>query len=160
MCPLIALQYHPDSKSITASHGANSPEFIKASEAWRVLSRSEFRLAYDQKRERYLGRSGPYSSAFNGTHDYGNVGVKDSSEIPQNFNTQRNNFSQVRHNACSNWQEMQDKYKSEKWRNLPLNDRKKSRSRPIANVRFSLLSVAVPVILCGGVAMMITKTLE
>lgn len=54
-----------------------------------------------------------------------NVDGANTGVISQGFNTQKMNFSKVvQARAASNWQDLQDKYKTEKWQNMPLSERK------------------------------------
>jgi DnaJ-class molecular chaperone len=115
MLSLPALRYHPDmsaAKRVGFNAAETAGKFREVSEAWQILSKPEVRQKYDGARRRLLG---PASSSTIG-------GIP--SEVPTSFNTHKTNFVNVQKAASSNWRDIQDKYKSEKWQKLPLKDRK------------------------------------
>ena len=118
----LALLYHPDTASAnsTAKHINKEDEFIKISEAWSVLSKPDLKSQYDSLRRIHLNKTGRYGLTTSG------IDSEISTEISQGFNTQKMNFSKVQARAASNWEDLQDKYKTEKWQNMPLHERKVS----------------------------------
>lgn len=120
-----AMQYHPDTAPITESKNENylqsrQAQFINVSEAWSILSKPEMKTFYDRNRSRYIGRDIGSVAANNLIHS------DDHKVISEGFNTQRVNFKGVQSRASSTWQDMQEKYKSEKWHNMSLDQRKVS----------------------------------
>ena len=153
----LALKFHPDmaatantTNAAPSSSGAGAElltltdraeRFREVSEAWSVLSKSETRSRYDTFRQRQGGGMTTYRA------DGSAVGVP--SEIPHNYDTQRANFAAVRHAASSNWQEIKDKYKTEKWQNMPLSERKSLRRRPAGSLLGNIFFIAVPTVIVG-----------
>jgi curved DNA-binding protein CbpA len=154
----LALKFHPDmaatatatTTGVPSSSGAGGAEvltltdraerFREVSEAWSVLSKSETRSRYDTFRQQQGG-----ITTFRA--DGSTAGVP--SEIPLNYDTQRANFAAVRHAASSNWQEIKDKYKTEKWQNMPLSERKSLRRRPAGSLLGNIFFLAVPTVIVG-----------
>jgi DnaJ-class molecular chaperone len=141
MICMLALQYHPD----TAKDTTHSKEqFIKVSEAWSVLSKPELKSQYDSLRRQYLYRKS------------GNVDISSSGSLGehagifQGFHVQRHNLSHVQHKACSNWQDIQDKYKTEKWQRMTLDQRKATRLRPVVTAKGGALIIA-PLVFAAGI---------
>jgi curved DNA-binding protein CbpA len=98
---------------------ANQAQFIEVSEAWKILSKLETKQSYDRARARYMGKS--FGSANHYVEE-----TQDHHTIAEGYNTQRINFTKVQSRASSNWTDLQEKYKSEKWNKLPLQERKVS----------------------------------
>jgi curved DNA-binding protein CbpA len=148
----LALRYHPDTASIAAAAGSSSQDanvidsaerFHEVSEAWSVLSKSETRSRYDSFRQRQ-------GFSINGV---GGVVIPGTpTAIPNNYDTQRANFASVKHAASSNWRELTDKYKTEKWQNMPLVERKLLRQRHVGSLGGSFLFVAIPACVIGASA--------
>ncbi|RYG68397.1 hypothetical protein EON64_05270 [archaeon] len=141
----IALKYHPDTSNTknATEEMAKKEEFIKISEAWSVLSKPELKSQYDTRRKEYLIRNG--GSAAAAVSSSSNV----AAEIHQAFHVQRANYAKVQYNASSNWQELQEKYRTEKWQKMPLKDKKASRVRPIVSPKGGFLAVAIPTVIAS-----------
>jgi curved DNA-binding protein CbpA len=90
---------------------SNGLDFKQISEAWSVLSKPDSRVLYDQKRNLNSAQSTVSSRE---SHD--RIG----------FQVQRKNFENVQRRASSNWSDIQDKYKTEKWRKMTLQEKKVS----------------------------------
>lgn len=119
---LLALLHHPDSahkKDI--QNIVHEDEFIKINEAWSILSKPELKTYYDSMRLNHFGSR-------KGFHDMSeSVSSGDSTAIADVYHAQKVNFAtNVQFRASSNWRELQDKYKTEKWQNMTLNQRKVS----------------------------------
>lgn len=136
----LALKYHPDTaKQKGVSQDENSgwaplnenDAFINISEAWGVLSKPDTRKEYDLKRRKYLNRQ--CSS--------GGVAGGGGTMVSADISTQQGNFQNVQAAACSNWRELKGKYRTEKWRNLSLSERKLKRARPVNNFGGPAVSV-------------------
>jgi len=95
--------------------GANE-EFIRVAEAWSVLSKVDLKQQYD-----LLRKGGGDSS-----HTISGPGSSHTSSVVSNtYSTQKSAYHRsVKQKASSNWMELKDKYKSEKWQNLPLSQKK------------------------------------
>jgi DnaJ-class molecular chaperone len=123
----LALKYHPD----TSEKDRDDAEFHEISEAWSVLSKPDIRKNYDNDRRRL--DNDPYgtnivSSSSTTSDDYINH------HIPPTFITARDNYTTtVKKNASSNWRELQDKYRLEKWQKLSLKTKKEFRSRSVTS---------------------------
>ena len=121
-----ALKLHPDThlpslKSSGPDGSTNEPpgakganeEFIRVAEAWSVLSKVDLKQQYD------LMRKGGGDSS----HTISGPGC--SSVVSSTYSTQKSAYHRsVKQKASSNWMELKDKYKSEKWQNLPLSQKK------------------------------------
>jgi len=147
----LALQYHPDTAPIAESKNENlsqsrQAQFITVSEAWSILSKPEMRAFYDKHRSRFIGRDIGSVAASNLAQSLSD----DHKVISEGFNTQRVNFKGVQSRASSTWQDMQEKYKSEKWHKMSLDQRKVKRIRPVNSVGGSALKILVPVVICGA----------
>ena len=156
----LALRYHPDmagnsssSSSSSSSLGTNGTDmsmndrearFREVSEAWSILSKTETRSRYDSFRARQ-GYNGGTSLQADGS-------IAMPTEIPLNYDTQRANFASVKHAASSNWRELKDKYKTEKWQNMPLPEKKLLRKRNVGSLAGSIVLVAIPCVLIGTAA--------
>ena len=116
----LALKNHPD---IVGSSVKSLHDFNAIQRAYDILSDPTTRQHYDRERGG-LGL-GPLVSGRNFDRiGQDNVGI--------NFNTQRQNYqTTVRYQASSSWRELKTKYKTEKWQNLPLSERKNFRARPV-----------------------------
>lgn len=89
-------------------------KFRDISEAWSILSRPDLRQRYDSERLKNFGSA------------IGNINraTQQNIEMFDSYNTQKNNFKHVQKMASSNWREIQDKYKTEKWQQLSLKEKK------------------------------------
>ena len=153
----LALKYHPDmAGNVTSSSSSSSlrngtdmsmndreARFREVSEAWSILSKTDTRSRYDSFRARQ-GYNGGISMQADGTII--------PTEIPLNYDTQRANFASVKHAASSNWKELNNKYKTEKWQNMPLPEKKLLRSRNVGSLAGTVVLVAIPCILIGSAA--------
>lgn len=117
------MQYHPDTAPVGSTKDESSmksrqAQFVQISEAYGVLSKPQAKQQYDTSRSRFLGRN------------VGSVLVaaaaqtEDHKVISESFNTQRINYVKIQSQSTSNWRSLQEKYKSDKWRNIPLEQRK------------------------------------
>lgn len=144
------MQYHPDTlatKNIDEStKRAHHSQFIQISEAYGVLSRPETRLYYDTGRSRLLGRNFGSISAVQASA----TETVDHRIISESYNTQRMNFTKVQGRASSNWRDLQDKYKSEKWQNMPLNQRKVNRAVKVHGIGSSAIVAVAPIVFLAG----------
>ncbi len=114
------MQHHPDSAhSKDISNKIHEEEFIKINEAWSILSKPELKTYYDSMRLNHFGRKQGFHEMTESTDG--------STAIADVYHAQKVNFAtNVQPRASSNWRELQDKYKTEKWQNLSLNQRKVS----------------------------------
>ena len=112
--------HHPDSahdKEINSK--IHEQEFIKINEAWSILSKPELKTYYDSMRFSQFGYKSPMH------FDISSSSGVDSTEIADVYHAQKTNFANnVQPRASSNWRELQDKYKTEKWQNMSLGQRK------------------------------------
>jgi curved DNA-binding protein CbpA len=142
---LLAKKYHPDtaekssspssssSSSSSSSLSALPPQakFIAIQNAYAVLSNPLLKKEYDDSRSAATSSRIAYSDT-----------------IPDvSYGIQQANYTNVRKQASSNWMEIKDKYKTEKWQNLPLEKRKFSRQRPISSLGGGIISLIGPVVL-------------
>ena len=97
------------SQGATAT-STDPPSFLEISEAWAVLSKPDIKSKYDSARGLFTRSAEPLPDT--------------SRMISQDFLVQRQNYEVVKRQASSNWHELRDKYKQEKWLNLPLSERK------------------------------------
>lgn len=126
---MVALQHHPDtflsqSSTISVNKSVTNDEFIKISEAWSVLSKQDTRIQYDLLRKSYLGINNNNSSS-NSLQNNLQYNRNGSVNVSVNYNTQKALYNNsVKHKASSNWEDLKEKYKSEKWQNMPLTEKK------------------------------------
>lgn len=125
-----ALLYHPDTapveeKTNTAQLGNNKArhfEFIRISEAYGILSKPESKVYYDRVRSRHLGYKIGQELL---NHSSSLASLGDHQNISDAFQTQRDNYAAVvSKKASSNWMDLKEKYKTEKWQNMSLSARK------------------------------------
>ena len=150
----LALKYHPDRQAAEVGQDASAGQgqgqgqgvdrsvaFREVSEAWGILSKSDSRRQYDTARAQHVARV--FSGASHAhMQQHGHV-ESGSSEIPESaYSTQKANYANsVKGAASSNWKETQDKYRTEKWQNMPLHEKKAARVRSIHTPGGSLLGV-------------------
>lgn len=147
----LALKHHPDmqvteitqSSHLNISTNENGLNFHEISEAWGVLSKPEIRKSYDRDRNLLLSPFGseiPLSS-FHSVTDH---------HITTSFASSRENYTQaVKKNASSNWRDLQDKYKMDKWRNSSLQHKKDFRARPVKSLTgmgISAFMIGLPIL--------------
>ena len=149
----LAMQYHPDTsmtkpndESLKKAHQA---QFVRISEAYSVLSRPETKAFYDAGRARLLGQN--FGSA-TVVQAHASGPQADHRIISESYNAQRVNFAKVQSRASSNWKDLQEKYKTEKWQNLPLSQRKLNRATRVHSVSGSSFVVLVPMLALAGIA--------
>jgi curved DNA-binding protein CbpA len=108
---------HPDTAPKSKTNSAT--EFQKLSEAWRVLSKPTLRKRYDDLRKQYLNPSVSYNV---NVYAYNNQ----STDMQPSgfFNAQQNNYLYVTKKSKASVFEYEDKYRSEKWRKMPLSKKK------------------------------------
>jgi hypothetical protein len=101
------------------------------------LSRPDIRDKYDRERARiYLNKVDTVN---------GSKSINYHSDVPS-YTAQKENYYNVTLNhASSNWRELRDKYKTEKWQNKPLSEKKMSRIRTITSGT-SLAIISIPII--------------
>lgn len=118
----LARKHHPDTAK--QNDKTATAEFIKLSEAWSVLSKPETKSKYDILRREYLMRT------VGRTVNLPDREISSAQrEIHQGFNIQKDHYSSVvSARASSNWQDIQDKYRTTKWQSMSLKDRKVSAS--------------------------------
>lgn len=150
----LALHCHPDS----AITGNKSPEevqqlqaeFVKISEAWRILSRPHLKASYDYKRRNYLIRSTAdvngvdYSSNRSpmGNSSYNMATSEELQHISVELQSHRESYAKVQGRAASDLP--QEKYKSERWQQMPLNQRKINRGQSMMGFGTILVRVIIP----------------
>ncbi len=132
----LALQNHPDTASYRASGSDASLEELKVrstsegddskfreiSDAWAVLSKPELRKSYDAHRAHV-------AAVKHTTYNY-TAGTGGPSEIPLgSYSAQKNNYTGAVRAAAGF--KVADKYKTEKWQNLSLAEKKASRVRNV-----------------------------
>eukprot|EP01038_Epipyxis_sp_PR26KG_P015692 gene15692-21229_t len=126
----LALMYHPDTAS-NQSKEDHASKFIDISEAWGILSKPELKVVYDKKRKEYLRLISPIKSSLkNDQYSNNSNYIPASSDIPVGLSTQISSFAQKKSTTDFDGP---DRYQSEKWRKLPLEQRKNVRSLPLKN---------------------------
>jgi len=101
----LALKYHPD-VAAGGDTAANNSHFRAIQDAFTVLGNPVTRLLYNEAR---FGAS---------PNALGGLGASSSSSaVPDDsYTMQKANYVNVRRNASSNWREIKDKYKTERYR--------------------------------------------
>ena len=149
----LALEYHPDRKAsrvnLIGPDGLPVPvvdrslAFREVSEAWGVLSKPATRKLYDMEREVIVARA---------VKGYVPTGV--STEIPSSsYSTQKANYTNtVKGAASSSWKEKNatDKYRTESWQKLTLDERKATRVRQVHTPGGSMAGILGIGLLCVG----------
>jgi curved DNA-binding protein CbpA len=125
----LALQHHPDRKTNESeyekklsgkSENDASKRFVEISEAWAVLSKAEVRLKYDTARRQNYGKD-PNSITPGGYKYPANAGASAPTKIDESYIPYEQHYEfHVKQAASSNWRDLIDKYKTEKWQNTPL----------------------------------------
>lgn len=139
--------HHPDTQLPSLKAGdlqKKTDEFIKISEAWSVLSKPDMKQKYDLLRKNLLGLANKYGGN-------PNISVPVQTEISMGYNVQKLNYQKVQHNASSSWEDMRDKYKNEKWQQLPLAEKKLRRAKPVHSLSGGLMTIFVPILIIGGI---------
>lgn len=89
-----------------------------------MLSKPDLKLLYDSSRRKLINET--LASRFSIDISSGGGFAVGISNIPSGFNTQKANFVKVQSKASSNWEDLQTKYKTEKWQRIPLEVKKVS----------------------------------
>lgn len=89
------------------------------------------------------------------TLDKSSIGLSSSNlqegEIDGAFNVQKANYANVKYQASSNWRDLQSKYKTEKWHNMPLENKKALRRGNITSAGESAFKFVIPFcVVCAG----------
>jgi len=116
----LALLHHPD----TSSHKTQSMEFIRITEAYSVLSKPEIRIKYDSKRQ----STNPLSAKYNINST---TPVTDFTPV---HHVARSNYEKIQTENSNAWMNAGNKYKTDKWRNMPLHEKKLHRARPMTSL--------------------------
>jgi len=156
--------YHPDTKKDNAAILSDKNKFHEISEAWSILSRQDLRANYDRERFQlnytslapgYPG-SGSNSSYTNNNNSQYQSSSSSSSSADSTHSvveTHRQNYVNLNKvNASSNWQDTQDKYRTDQWQKIPLSERKTIRYRPLASGTGFLIGKMMPAALIISVA--------
>ena len=126
-------EVHPD---IVGSTPVTNQRFRQVQQAYNILSDSKMRTMYDNARFSPSMLSPQITT----------------SQATPGFNVQKDNYNtRVRREASSNWRELKNKYKTEKWQNLSLNKRKSLRARPVTSLTGVLVAVGGMVTITGGI---------
>lgn len=145
------MQYHPDTMSTKevdeSTKKSHQSQFVQVAEAYSVLSRPDSKAFYDTGRSRLLGKSIGSVSAVQAA---ASATPEDFKIISESYNTQRNNFAKVQGRASSNWKDLQEKYKTEKWQNMPLQQRKMNRAAKVHGVGSTVLVTLAPIVFFAG----------
>jgi curved DNA-binding protein CbpA len=145
------MQYHPDTKPQEFDEilvKAHQAQFVQVAEAYGVLSKPECKQYYDMRRSLLLGRNVGSASVVQAVGDA--ESGEDRKIVSESYNTQRMNFSKVQGRASSNWRDLQDKYKTEKWQNMGIPQRKLHRSAKVYGVGSSMFKMIAPVVFLTG----------
>ena len=150
----LALESHPD--SLKPSDRGNKlvddggARFRRVSEAWSVLSRPDLKKAYDSAR---LANS---ASALRGVA----AAAAPTEIVEESFATQRAHYNTaVKAAAMSNWREAQDKYKTQKWQAMTLDQKKVSRRQTVTKAGGGLAGIVGAGLLFFGTAGMIYNSM-
>ena len=110
------LRFHPD---IVGKTTHSLEKFRDVQDAYKVLSTPELKLELDKVVSAASAKSGRASAAaiVPGSAT-ANIYDLSHSNVKKNFE------ENVLHNASSNWSENLPKYKTERWKNLPLAEKK------------------------------------
>lgn len=139
----LAPKYHPDTsgaKSNSAKDKA-SKKFKEISEAYAILSRKETKNKYDYMRNRKLSNAKFSVDIDTSSLPKGNL----TSTISDGYTTQKNHYqTHVKYQASSTAR--RDKYKTEKWQNMALKDKKDSRRVPLKKLGGNTASI-IPTII-------------
>jgi curved DNA-binding protein CbpA len=122
-----ALKKHPDTASVGVTNAA--AEFSLISNAWAVLSKPDLKRQYDSARKSYIS---PTTYTTNTTTTEANIVVDhtdlnvDRTEINDNFHVQRAAYMKTKDPDVESWAGLRGKYHHEKWRKMPLEQKKVS----------------------------------
>ena len=149
----LALKHHPDtnanqSQLSNATPSKTHSSFVEISEAWSVLSRPDVKAEYDRQRARLYGTS-IYNNS-DGNHTINNNGTISTTQsgAPMYTAQKENHYSNTLKHASSNWRDLTDKYKTEKWQNLHINERKLIRTRTVTPLSHMVL-ISASVLIIG-----------
>ena len=131
---------HPD---IVGPSPSARKHFQEIQDAFGVLSDAGVKLQYDNARSHPIVTSGSGMSVGSGIGNPATI-----------YTVQKDNYNtRVRREASSNWRELKNKYKTEKWQNLSLNKRKSLRARPVTSLTGVLVAVGGMVTITGGICL-------
>lgn len=133
----LALENHPD--TLSPSDRGNKlvddggARFRRISEAWSVLSRPDLRKTYDN------ARAANSAGALRGMAA---AAAAPTEIIEESFATQKAHYNTaVKAAAMSNWREAQDKYKTQKWQSMTLDQKKSSRQKHVTKAGGGLVGM-------------------
>ena len=152
----LALESHPDTKVGDAATGIGASasalkdagdRFREISEAWSILSKPDMRKKYDAARAHVEAKN---HTTYNYAHSGGTSG---STEIPINsYTAQKANY--VGNVKAAAGSKIRDKYKTEKWQNLSLAQKKATRTKTVHTAGGSIGGVLfLGMVACGGLYM-------
>lgn len=133
------LKYHPD---IVGQTPQTLEKFREVQEAYKVLSTPELKSEYDLSIARQIKKVTDSSKIAAGEPiliAISSIALHSTGSATANiYQMQRQNFQEhVLPNSSSNWTENLPKYRLERWKRVPLDEKKRSRVRPVWNA-FSL----------------------
>ena len=150
----LALENHPD--TLSPSDRGNKlvddggARFRRISEAWSILSRPDLKKAYDSAR---LANS---AGALRGVA----AAAAPTEIVEESFATQRAHYNNaVKAAAMSNWREAQDKYKTQKWQAMTLDQKKVSRRQTVTKAGGGIAGIVGAGLLFFGTAGMIYNSM-
>lgn len=142
----LALKHHPDMMRTDGGKfgmASDSTQFRKISEAWAVLGKPEMKSSYDSARAEL------FADRVSGI-GLGKLDGLDHTHIPEGVHERRAHFTNVvQKNAASNWEDIIDKYKTDKWNEFTLDQKKNIRTRKVHSAGGVLGGMAV-----GGVMLL------
>eukprot|EP00602_Paraphysomonas_sp_CaronLab_P007437 CAMPEP_0185018570 /NCGR_PEP_ID=MMETSP1103-20130426/1245_1 /TAXON_ID=36769 /ORGANISM="Paraphysomonas bandaiensis, Strain Caron Lab Isolate" /LENGTH=154 /DNA_ID=CAMNT_0027548415 /DNA_START=90 /DNA_END=551 /DNA_ORIENTATION=- len=120
------LRYHPD---IAGQSQKSTDKFREVQDAYKILSTPELKAEYDK----HIGRKTKKTTSSSPDIVPGTAAASIySSESMATHSLQRKNFEEnVLMKASSTWSENLPKYKTERWKKVPLEEKKMSRVRPV-----------------------------
>jgi curved DNA-binding protein CbpA len=128
VCNFPALKKHPDTASASVTNAA--AEFSLISNAWAVLSKPDLKRQYDSARKSYISPN-TFTTKTSTTEANIVVDHKDRNErgsdptvISETFHVQRAAYGRTKDTDNESWEGKRGKYYHEKWRKLPLDQKK------------------------------------
>ena len=150
------MMYHPDTKKSSDVILSDKNRFHEISEAWSILSRPDLRANYDRERFQlnYTSLAPGYPGSF--TNSQYQSSSSSSANVAESAHsvveTHRQNYVNLtKVNASSNWQDTQDKYRTDQWQKMSLSERKTVRYRSLASGTGFLIGKLMPVALVASV---------
>ena len=150
------MMYHPDTKKDSDAMLSDKNRFHEVSEAWSILSRPDVRASYDRERFQlnytsfapgytYGSSSSGSNSSSYANSQYQSSSLSNAESTHSVVETHRQNYVNLtKVNASSNWQDTQDKYRTDQWQKMPLSERKSIRHRPLASGAGFLIGKMMP----------------